>query len=453
MNRKAKQSLSLFFLCLCLVTAAASCMSKEAKQALTDAKEDNASRALIFSSGSSVGKRAALPLVFPGVADLATKDNNARFAMLARFSTATSDDDMELCMYAYALEQLGDKSVVPALRRFISRSIGDGFMYAPHFTAHAILSLTGGLDNTTDINWYPSEDLDSIAAGGGLVASASGMQTAMLEPSAVLNPKKLKSDTCIKKYVLVDENNQPLHLDNGDPAIVNGLVYACPKLKVEDDAKNAAEIQFWNDKIAAGGGARVSFKGGDVVDGKYGNTPSRQFNCGGYASRMMNNNNTWNVDPEGLRRAVTEAKVVERIDNETWFGTRSKNDLIFYFTKEGEKASHVAVVYEPGATYDTVWNADEVSGLFESSATAPYFTDGWFFGVFYTGRKFNVRKTYRWKSGQPRVIPYTDPLWLQNKENCDVETAIDGECPEVKKPSDPLNFTPQGTCQARKLPS
>ena len=352
MNRKAIQSLPLFFLCLCLLIVAASCMSKEAKQAISNAEEDNTTRALIFCSGSSEGKRPAMPEVFPMVADLASKDSNARFAMLARFSSAICDDDLELCIYAYAFEQLGDKSVIPALRRFISRSFGDRFLYAPHFAAHAILSLTGELDPEHDINWYDPQDLKSIAEGGGLAASSSGMKPESVEPSAAGNTGKLKSDSCKRKYVFVDENNKPILDNEGKAVTLLGMVIACPKLVVYDDTKNETDVKFWNQLIKDGGGSRVSFKGWDVIDGKFGNTPTWQFNCGGYASRKINDNNTWVVNPAALLSAITRAKVVERIDNETWIGSKAKGDMIFYFTKEGELAGHVAEVYAPGTVYD-----------------------------------------------------------------------------------------------------
>ena len=174
---------------LVLILALASCTpSPEAEQAMTDAQNPEVTFDFLSSSGSGLGLRTDLPATFPQVNDLIQQDSNARGAMLERFQSATMDDDMELCIYAYALEQLGDASAVLPLRQFIGRNITGPFQWSQHFAAHAVLSLTGELDAANDINWYSILDLQSIAEGGGMAASSTGMKGPPMTCHALTEP-------------------------------------------------------------------------------------------------------------------------------------------------------------------------------------------------------------------------------------------------------------------------
>lgn len=346
--------------------------------------------ALRSSSGAVIGVREGISSHFPEIVDLIGGGPRARDFMLKAFEgTASFSQDMELSIYAYALEFMGDPEVIVPLQAFILNNLNSDLYFALHFVTQTVKTLRGDTD-LEDTFYYTGHQMLDVATGQ---AALTGEYFA--DSSSGTPPK-----SCTRRYVLLDHEGKPIVWTdaNGNPheAFVEGNTYADAYLP---DTLRALFLS----SVPTGNGTFVH------DDPEFSGEPSKLFNCAGYAFRHFNGGKKWTADPTVMHKVlVTQTGLLEEVNA----GEEQPGDIVFYIQPSGV-VGHVAILQRI-----TFWgtrivrNADGQSGLWEAAIDAAYFK-----GVGGAEAKYPSHKIYRWKNGAPPAVK-ADPSVIGNQIYC-----------------------------------
>ena len=335
------------------------------------------------SSGGVLGLRAAVERAFPAVAKLVGGGAAARDKMIGAFDgQPVFDDDLKLAIFAYALEKMGDASVVDALKAFVAGNLDGDLWWSPHFAVHAIHTLSGKAD-AADKAWYRLSELRT-ASGALLLGAADDVTT---------------RSSCVRQVLLVDSDGKAVTFQDGATqrnAVVAGQEFAAST--VPDGVRDG-----YLAAVAAGGGTYAT------DDTQFAGVPTKQFNDAGYAFRELNGGRRWVVDPsEAYRALVGAGALVEVAAAEAKAG-----DKVFYFQPGATLPGHVAEVRSVASGVVTVRNADGQSGLWDARLDAAYFTMVWF-----DPAKYMTPKVFRWKDGKAPAVE-ADPALAADDATCE----------------------------------
>ncbi|MBM4397242.1 MAG: hypothetical protein FJ087_16350, partial [Deltaproteobacteria bacterium] len=417
-GRAAACVLALSLLAACDAADEGVPIPESIRPAVEQARDLDATFPLRRASGGAAGLRDAMPARFPALADLSRPDPAIRDALVGQLAgTPRFERDLELAIYAYALERMGDEAAIPGLSRFVTENLNADAWWSLHFATHALLALGGGLA-AGDTGFYSPAEARAAAASGGARSSA----LAAVASAADGRP------SCAKRYRLVDGDGNPItYVDAGGttrPVAVGGNEFATASVPASVAANYKAEV-------TGGGGTYVA------DDPEFPGEPSKQFNCAGYAFRDFNGGKRWTADPADMHAKLVGSGLLVEVPE----GDARPGDKVFYFRKGMALPGHVAEVKtaESGLTGTTVTvrNADGQSGLWDARIDAAYYT-----GTLLGEATYPARKVYRWASGKaPRAVP--DPGSAKDPAVCGVTApAADGLQAEVDIPGFLVSFRP-----------
>jgi hypothetical protein len=421
-----------------LLAAAAGCgeeettteLPPEARDAMAQAGDLDATFPLLADAGSIASLRSALPTTFAGFGALAVSTPAVTAALLDAFSGAPANDaDLKLAIFALALEGHVDGAGATRLRAFLKENLTGDLGLAPHFLTHTVARQDGSA-GSGETGWYTGFRIHAASEGKGVAGLPLTGEVAL----AVEAPK-----TCKKRWLVLGPDDKPiLFVDPKDGA------GAMPKpLAIEGDQHADATVPavtdaHWREQVASGGGAYVN------DDPEFVGKPSKQFNCGGYAFRELNGGKRWTADPAEIQRTFVAAGVLEEVPE----AQAKPTDKVFFYDAHSSKiVQHVGEVKSVAGGI-VVRNADHQSGLFDASIDAKYFK-GSFLGLVDKAR-YGARKFYRYKGGKaPKVI--VDPASLTNAAYCGATTGGDGTLTvNVDVPNFVLSFVPNFKFVARE---
>jgi hypothetical protein len=373
---------------LFLSLAAAACGSgsglsvpPEVEQAMAQARNLDTTYAVIRSSGSYGDMLRAMPATFPALQTLVTGSGDTRAALLEAFgATGTVDNDMELALYAAALERIGDTSALQPLKDFLARNVTSASTLARHFVTHAIRALEGRHEEQDDECWYFTDQM----------LDAATLPALALTQESALDAKKVGSD-CGLKWEIWGPDGQTVYYTGADgkkvKAMVGGEAHACKDVPKQTFDRYTADVQ-------GGGGTYVD------DDPTYPGMPQQHFNCAGYAFREFNGKAPMTAGPDGWWRVMTKTGYLEEIPLES----AVPGDFLFYWRPTATEPGHVAVVKTAAAPGQkvTVRNADGQSGLWEAPYDAPYFLGRT--SIPPIAVTYDRYKAYRWKDGRKPVL-------------------------------------------------
>ncbi len=371
-------------------------LTPEVEAAMEQASDPAQTFPVASASGSLSGIRDALPLLFPQVADLQGGTGDTVAALADAFKDPSGlDQDLELAIFAYALELVGDVSAVPTLKEFLSKNISGEYILAPHFVTRAILVLEGKPDPSDQTYWYSADEMQQAA---GIATETQGQA---LKGDDLGGGRK----SCSRQFVLVGESGEPLYYYDYDgvkrKAIVDGRRHA-------SDYVPPAMAQNWKDKVSTGGGVYVN------DDPKFPGSPTAQFNCAGYAFRDFNGGDTWTADPHRWFRVLMGTGAIVPVPSDDQI---QPGDIVFYFGKGAKGPGHVAIVQPSVKSLPLIRNGYGQSGLWEASIDAPIFVGK---GPPYSQvvGDYERREVWRYKDGKaPAFVPNVD--FEKNPDNCD----------------------------------
>lgn len=359
-----------------------SSLSPEAQTAIDDA--GNATKTFNLALGSSgiALLRARMSTGFPEVDTLIAGGSATAESMLSAFSGSPSfSNDLKLTIFAYALERMGDTGSVSTLAEFLGNNINGDLYFSPQFVAAALQALTGQTVSN-DTMFFTLDELRLLARSS----------SANLSPS--LQKATATAASCTRQYKVVDSSGNPItYIDsNGQTrnVVVSGREFYDATIP-SDTALN------FTTAVAAGGGTYVN------DDPVFPGSPSKQFNCAGYAFRELNGGARWTLTPDSIYDAFIRSGLLVEVSESSALA----GDKVFYFGSGASLPGHVAEVYnvQSGILSNTITvrNADGQSGLWSALANASYFTGTW-----QQTAKYPTRKFYRWASGSaPSVIADT----------------------------------------------
>ncbi len=337
-----------------------------------------------YSADSAAVIRQRLATVFPEIAEFVASGSDGRAYMLQFFTgTPSFNNDIKLLIYAEALRQMGDASVLSALKSFLSDNINGNLIWTPHYVTHTIKTLQGDTDLELS-SYYTAQQMQAAAA-------SSSSSTSL----AAVNKASSDKPNCKRQYILVDQFNNPLtYVDSNGvtrQAVVHGNVWFNNDVpdKVRNNYIDAVEVK--------GGGTYVT------DDPIYPGEPSKHFNCAGYAFRSFNGYQPWTSDPGDMFEVLNGANLLYEVSD----STAKPGDIVFYYAPgatTSTRPAHVAEVHQiqfGGSSMVTVRNADGQSGLFDADIDADYFT-----GNFFEAARYPTHRIFRWLDGAPpSVIP------------------------------------------------
>ena len=380
------------FVATCILVG---CHSRPApfQAALDSASSVRGTYQLASSSGSAAGLRAAMRLAFPAVDDLVGGGQPAHDAMLKAFGdTVNENSDMKLTIFAWALEQMGNRADASVFQSFVGQNLTSDVDWSLHFATHALRTFAGHADGDLKA-WYYVEEM-KLASGSAAADQKS-------------SPARSQ---CLGSNLLVDANGATITWSDGgkiQPVRIDGWLRSV-------SAATAATSDLSRAEIENNGGSFV------YDDPEFVGVATRQFDCAGYALRELNHGKKWWVDPsEAYRVLVGAGQLVEVPESAAQPG-----DKVFYFASGATLPGHVAEIYRVGqglfGNTTLVRNADGTSGLWEADINADYYTKPSTSGN--GGARYPTHKILRWSGGQaPSTIPNPD-----NPLPCGAAANIDG---------------------------
>lgn len=388
-------------------------LPQKVQTALNNAADPVKTFPLIAGTGSMKALRALMPVRFPESADLASGASQSRDAMLSSFTgTPAFGDDVKLAIFARSLEQMGDRTSLPVLTTFLQNNIAGDLWFTPNFIATAIRSLSNQPVKNDTLFYTPIEMQEIISQVSG---ATSLLKSVTSSPARPLN--------CYRQYILLDRDGKEItYADPASPtpkkALATGIEYASPT--VPDETR-----QMFIADVSAGGGTYVT------DDPVYSGTPSKQFNCAGYAFRILNGNRKWNADPGNLYSILVEktGALVQVSDNQAQPG-----DKVFYFSPLSSTPFHVAEVRSVSGLLIkniTIRNADGQSGLWDAPIDAPYFAN----------KDLLVHKIFRWANGTAPAVR-VDPATDRNPAYCDSSWDSASFVADISIGGTPISFIP-----------
>ncbi|MFH2063562.1 MAG: hypothetical protein ABIK15_00010 [Pseudomonadota bacterium] len=375
----------------------------EIEEAVRAAEDIEQTFPVQFASDSSQGIRSRLSAAFPRYPDLLSGGEDAKQYLRNSFTgTPGFEEDIKFVIYALALEELNDTASISTLQTFLHNNINGDLNWASHFITHAIKTLLG--DSDLEISgYYSGEQMQAAAA-------VSSVQAFSYTRSQTADDQR---PSCRRQYVLVDAQGNPLTYVDGNghtrDAVVYGTEFSTSQIPQEIH-------DYYTEQVRTGGGTYVN------DDSMFPGTPSKQFNCAGYAFRNFNNGNRWTSDPSLMFDVLTRTGALVEVDE----SQAQPGDKVFYFAEGQALPGHVAEVkqIESGLVFDSivVRNADGQSGLWEAKINASYFTGN----AFGWEARYPQRKVLRWKNNTPpRLIP--DPNVENNPVYCSDDSAGEGD--------------------------
>lgn len=366
-------------------------LSPEVQAAMTDAASFEKTFTLYAGAGSVATLRSRMTAGFAEVSTLIGGGGDAASSMLAAFSgTPGFADDLKLAIFAYALERMGDAGSASTLATFLRNNATSDLFLSPQFAAAAIQALAGQTISD-DTFFFTAEELGQAAALSMGSQAVQGFKAASSNPS------------CSRQYLLLDgSGNAVTYTDSSGQtrnAVVSGTEFS--EATVPSDL-----AQSWTSQVAAGGGTYVT------DDAVFPGSPSKQFNCAGYALREFNGGRRWTADPAKMFDVLTRSGLLIEVSE----SSAQPGDKVFYFPAGAALPGHVAEVSSvvPGVLSNTVTirNADGQSGLWQAPSNASYFTGTWV-----SEAKYPTRKVYRWAGGSaPTASP--DPAAAGDSSAC-----------------------------------
>jgi len=388
-----------------------SSLTEDQQQAYNDAGDLEETFALRASSGSINGMAASMTTSFPEVTTLINGGADVQTTLIETFSgTGDANDDLQLAIFAYSLEQMSATDGVTTLREYLANNQTSALYYSPHFIAHAIQVLSG--DTTINPTYYYR--LADLIAVSDVISA--GISTAPVEG--------LKTDfgdrkKCVRQYVIVDSSGDPVTYTDANGATQNAVIsgWEWQSASVPDSVSNN-----YIDRVIDGGGTYVD------TDSEFQGLPTAQFNCAGYAFRRFHNQERWTASPADVYDAISRAGLITEVSE----SNAQAGDMVFYFDQGGTLPKHVAEVYTvAGSGAITVRNADGQSGLFDAAIDAAY----------YSGN-YPTRKIYRWASGQaPSAVEDTSIQYLNS--TCDNTSGLSSFFAIPTIPGFNISFNPQ----------
>jgi hypothetical protein len=418
----------LAWLCLCLSTGA--CMgnglfdcdggfdlTKEVEEAMDAAGTLEQTKAVRTASGAVSGLRDRMLLAFPQLQDLLDGEGDTTAALVDRFDgVPEGDKDLQLAIFAYALEQRDATESVTELRAFLNDNIAQNLYWTPHLVTHAIRTLAGEKPLHLTAS-YDAVQMQQTADGPATSSAHSALSVGSISLAATQRPQ------CYRWYVLKDEDTKKaltFELTHADgttvtlPAVVHGQVWANPYVPPSVD-------KLWRERVINGNGTYVQ------DDPEFIGAPSRQFNCAGYAFRRFNGNRRWTAQPDVMFQVLVGAGVLQEVSE----SKARKNDIVFYYSHTDDTLpDHVAEVHSVGSGGTVVRGADAQSGLFDAAIDAEVFMGHWFSG----GGRYVKRKVYRYNDKKPFLVEEVkdfqkDPRHCDYTPEPDAGTAADASVP------------------------
>ncbi len=392
----SRRSQALMFATL-FVTGCPAGVSVGPEAALVEGLRTTASAESLRDVGDGLSaRRERIPDLFPEVATLINAGADGAAAMLPSFLGQSGiDEDESLSIFAYALERIGDRSVVSDLVAFLDANATGEVPSALSAVTHAVRVLEG-MPTVPSSAYLISEIEETIAAlsdGTGKVRPAQQLITTKM--------------SCNREFYLLDENRNRVKDADGNDIRVGGTVF---NPNVNEGFATSTPGQNLAARVVEEGGTPF-----DYVDPetrvRYQGEPTRRFNCAGFAFRHFVNGRQWIADPARMFDALTEGIALVEVDK----SDSQPGDFVF-FSYSGGSIGHVAVVETVDAgTFSTdvrVINADGPTGMFRADTSVEWFQK-------YTGGA----RYFRWRNGPPSFEAVTE----RTEENSCFGTDLDGD--------------------------
>ncbi len=323
-------------------------------------EEQAVPEAFRYAGDSIAAKRVLMPGLFGQVDDLVAGGSQATEASLSRFDgSPTFDQDEELFLLAYALEQINDPASVGRLVDFLDRNITNALPATLAGVTHAVRSMTGMTLSPTF--FYHASDIEetiTAARGGSLKATASSDGTR----------SKGNLQVCYREFIVKKADGTDAvwpadHPQAGQPIKLSGTILPSDTLIRQQDIDDESA------RVLAGGGTPVDFTDPNVPGVTWQGEPTRTFNCAGFVFREFNDGANWNAAPSNWFDALRNSDALERVSADV---DAMPGDIVWYFAG-GDLPAHVAEVQSAASGNITVINADRWSGLFTADIDAEYF--------------------------------------------------------------------------------
>ncbi|MFQ5490651.1 MAG: CHAP domain-containing protein [Phycisphaerae bacterium] len=386
--------------------------SQSTVQQLVD--EPGVADAFRFAGDGIAAKRALMPGLFDELDELQNGGSEAAEAMLERFAGERSfEEDEELFLLAYALEQMNYTAGIDRLVTFLEQNITNALPATLAGVTHAVRSMTGMTLSPTFF-YHVSDIEETIASAGGgalMKLDSVNQDNAGHTKDAGLGLKgNLK--ICYREFILQTPDGKDAvwpegHPQAGQPIKLTGTILPSDATIRPQDDKDE------RDRVNAGGGTYVDFTDPANPDVTWDGRPNRLFNCAGFAFRRFNDGGKWNAAPANWFSALRTVGAIEPVASDA---EAAPGDFVFYFAG-GDLPAHVAEVQSSAGGNVTVINADRWSGLFTADADAEYFFGSNIilqrFGVGLAPR-YSQRQVWRWTGGIPPALKPNVERQVQN---------------------------------------
>lgn len=386
------------FCCGVLVLTGCPSEAPEGQEALVveDLKTTASAETLRDVGDGLSARRDRILELFPEVAALIEAGADGVAAMLPSFSGQPGiDEDEALSIFSFALEQIGDRSVVPDLEAFLEANSTGEVPAALSAVTHAIRVLEG-MPTVPSTAYLISEVEETLA----LLSDRTG--TGESTPQFMTTKR-----SCNREFYLLDDDHNRIQDADGNDIRVGGTVF---NPSVNEGFATSTPGQNLAARVVQEGGTPFDF-----IDPQsritYQGEPTRRFNCAGVAFRNFVNGRQWIAHPDRMFDALTEGNALVEVNE----SDAQPGDFVF-FSYDSGSIGHVAEVEAVDAgllsTDVTVINADGPSGMFRAKTDAEWFQK-------YTGGA----RYFRWRNGPPSFEAVTE----RTEQNSCFGTDLDGD--------------------------
>jgi hypothetical protein len=306
--------------------------------------------------------RTSAMLEIPELNELVNLGSSAVDPILDEFrQSPTYNDDVQISLFAYALELIGDPKAVPVLADWLEQNMFIHSVGWPtDFVTHTIKSLSGQENlNTESCTYLVGEKYDTIAQARGTVGSTSQGDDHTIIAKA--NSGALGNNVCqmaIRFYGL-DSNNNEDYVDV-DYRIVyqdHHELLENPNLSADLRAGCERRIQNWKevDEFRFGGTSYIPDIGEEVTN---------EANCGGMVTQTVfstissDGNQGINL-PRGISSPVYIEAVAKKFGEEVTMDQMDLLTVISFQYSDNGASQHVEIPVEIFDRTATVLSKDD----------------------------------------------------------------------------------------------